>query len=122
MSGDCYREQEVNKFLKSPFFMLKGENMSLPLLILRAKQTILDYLYNQGSCKGRELGRHVIDNLAWKERMYGEIVYRPVAKDGLAFIMAYKELETDGEIKIVRPKGVPFPMTDYETTFELNIP
>jgi hypothetical protein len=96
--------------------------MKFPLSILRAKDTILDFLNNHGASRGGELGRHVLDKLAWKERMDGEIVYRPVAKDGLAFIMAYKELETDGEIKIVRPKGVPFPMTDYETTFELNIP
>ena len=39
----------------------------------------------------------------------------------LAFIRAYKALEAEGAIKVTRPSDVPFPVTDFETRFQLEV-
>jgi len=79
-------------------------------LINIAGQYIMDYLRERGECRQKVLMSFVLEKL------------RHHTKTGhlLAFTSAYKKLESYGLIKIKRPKGVPFPMTDAETIFKVT--
>lgn len=81
---------------------------------------MLKYLRDNGLSKRLELERYVINILNIKERRDGTILHRTKPIHGLAFILAYKELESMDQIEIQRPTGVPFPMTDFETLFSVN--
>jgi hypothetical protein len=91
--------------------------MGFRRIICRAKLEILDYLKQNTSCKRLELEKHVLHQLSFREKKDGTIIEKPMPIDGLAFILAYKELEAEGQIKIERPKDVPSPMTDFNTLF-----
>jgi hypothetical protein len=91
--------------------------MGLSRIISCAKLEILDYLKQNTSCKRLELEKHVLHQLSFREKKDGTIIEKPMPIDGLAFILAYKELEAEGQIKIERPKDVPSPMTDFNTLF-----
>lgn len=66
----------------------------------------------KGVCAGRDLEKVVL--LAIKPEKSN-----PEAIHALAYILAYKELEAAGKIRISRSSGLPFPMTDFETKFEV---
>ena len=82
--------------------------------ISTAEYLIGNYLKDNSGCKSKELMPYVIGHLSVKEG----IKSRPQPIHTLAFIIAIKELEKEGVIKIERGK-VPFPMTDNETRFSL---
>ncbi len=73
-----------------------------------AGQYIMDYLRENGECTQRELMNAVLGKIRMHTKKWSF----------LAFVSAYKKLEGYGLIKIKRPEGVPFPMTDAETTFK----
>ena len=101
----------------------KGEKLSehLNKLIMTAKDVILHEL-KQGTLSGRDLQSRVISVIDFKEKKNGEFEHDTQPIHMSAFIRAYKELELTSQIKITRPAGVPFPMTDYATMFALNHP
>ena len=112
----------VAKTLKLPFSLnldctKRVIFMGFARIILRAKLEILDYLKQKTSCKRLELEKHVLHQLSFREKKDGTIIERPIPIDDLAFILAYKELEAEGQIKIERPKDVLPPMTDFNTLF-----
>ena len=94
----------------------------LNLLVLRAKNVILRELKEEGTLSGKTLQSRVISIIDFKEKKNGEFEHDTQPIHMSAFIRAYKELEMTSEIKITRPAGVPFPMTDYATMFALNHP
>ena len=94
------------------------ERMKLLSLTKKGKRAILRYLRNNGSCKRLELERYVMSILNMKELKDGTIVHRTKPIHSLAFILAHEELESTEEIKIQR-RGIPYPMTDFETIFSL---
>lgn len=88
-------------------------------MIESSKQAILDFLKN-GPCKDETLEKYVYSITGAKKKK-GKIELDVTSTHLSAFIMAYKELEDAGQIKITRPFDVPFQMTDYKTLFELKI-
>jgi len=93
--------------------------MRLRHLTNRAKNEILRFLQTHVSCKQPELEEHVLNFINERQNREGIPVHETKPIHGLAFILAYKELEADNQIKISRPYDVPFPMTDAETVFSL---
>lgn len=89
-------------------------------LIRKAKRYVLNYLKDNGSSKRLELEKYVMDILNLRELKDGTIVHRNKPIHGLAFIIAYKELEFENQIRIQRSATVPFPMTASETLFSLK--
>ena len=89
---------------------LKIRKPKIETLVATAKESILRHL-KEKPLSGKELGKSVIHSTGGKDG--------PTPIHTLAFILAYKELEQNGEIRIARPRDIPFPATDYETTFEL---
>jgi len=79
-------------------------------LVNIAGQYIMDYLREKRECTQKELMSFVLE----KVRLHTKTDYF------LAFTLAYKKLESYGLIKIKRPKGIPFPMTDAETIFKVK--
>lgn len=94
---------------------------NLNRLVMSAKDVILREL-KQGTLSGRDLQSRVLSVIDFKEKKNGEFEHDPQPIHISAFITAYKELEMTSEIKITRPTGVPYPMTDYATMFALNHP
>lgn len=82
--------------------------------ISTAEYLIGNYLKDNPDCKSKELMPHVINHLSIKEGKKS----KPQPIHTLAFIIAIKELEKEGVIKIERGT-VPFPMTDNETRFSM---
>ena len=101
----------------------KGGKLSknFNLLVLRAKDVIRREL-KQGVLSGRDLQSRVISVIDFKEKKNTGFEHDTQPIHMSAFIRAYKELEMASEIKIIRPVGVPLPMTDYATIFALNHP
>ena len=94
--------------------------MELTPLVERAKKNILNRLHEQGTCRKPRLETYVVQDLTKKVRKDGKVVHRRRLIHELAFILAYKQLESLKKINIQRPPNVPHPMTDFETTFSLN--
>lgn len=88
--------------------------------VYEARSLTLSYLREHGACSQRELEGYVASILNIVETKKEGIRHRTKPIHGLAFIIAYKELESERQIKIRRPLGVPFPMTDFETSFALR--
>jgi len=82
--------------------------------ISTAEYLIGNYLKDNSGCTSKTLMPYVINHLSTIEGMKS----KPQSIHTLAFIIAIKELEKEGVIKIERGK-VPFPMTDNESTFSL---
>jgi hypothetical protein len=72
---------------------------------------LIEQRLQKGSCNRREL-----------EKYLREMIKTPKddALRKLAVILSFKELEVVGKITISRPRSVPFPMTDFNTTFTLG--
>jgi hypothetical protein len=83
--------------------------------ISTAEYLIGNYLKDNSNCKSKELMPYVINQLSTRE---SEIKHKPQPIHTLAFIIAIKEMEKEGVIKIERGT-VPFPMTDNESRFSL---
>lgn len=66
----------------------------------------------------RNLKPKVISSINWRE-VHGVFIHDTKPVHVLAYILAYKQLEEEHKIRIMRPADVPFPMTDYNTTFAL---
>jgi len=79
-------------------------------LINIAGQYIMDYLREKRECTQKELMSFVLEKI----RLHTKTDHF------LAFTLAYKKLESYGLIKIKRPEGIPFPMTDAETIFKVK--
>jgi hypothetical protein len=91
----------------------------LSRLVGEAKEEIIYFLRAKGPCKRPKLEAYIISSINLENTRNGiEHRTRPVHR--LAFILAFKELESQAEIEIQRPLTVPFPMTDNETMFSLN--
>lgn len=86
----------------------------------QARDLTVHYLKTYGACKRPELEKYVLSILNIKERK-GVIIHETKPIHRIAFIMAYKELEAEGAVKIDRPLKVPFPMTDFETHFSFSV-
>lgn len=81
---------------------MKVKKPSFIDFVLSLKTNMLEFIRNHPDCTRKEL-EQIID-----------VKHR---KANLAFILAFKELEREGTIRIARPRDVPFPMTDGETRF-----
>jgi len=102
----------------------------LPFVTIDAKKAILRVLENAGQVTGIvKLERNVLAKINVKHDRFGKVIYhketfRPIRETKpvhrLAFVVAYKRLEKEGKIEILRPQGIPFPMTDNETTFKIG--
>lgn len=116
-------EKEIERFQRD----LPWETKEAKRLILRILKEV--HPSSEGITGVIELERRVFKDLTIKRDRFGNIVYgketflpehrtKPVHE--LAFIRAYKLLEMEGKIKIQRPPGIPFPMTDNQTIFSLT--
>lgn len=94
----------------------------LDKLAKSAKRAIIQCLGVHGTRSGKDLMSSVLSIIDVKEKKDGEIEHIPKPIHMLAFIIAYKELEREGQIIISRSANTPFPMTDYKTTFTLHNP
>lgn len=84
---------------------MRVKKPSFEEFIKSLKPNMLNFIEKHSDCTRRQL-EGIVD------------FRRPLAK--LAFIIAYKQLEAEGAIKVTRPHGIPFPMTDFETQFQLE--
>ena len=109
----------------TPLFFLKGLKMDklsqLATYVSSAEYSIVNYLKDHPDCTSEELTPHIIDCISIKANNEGKIERKPQAIHTLAYLIAVKELETEGVIKIERGT-VPFPMTDAESRFSLVKP
>jgi len=93
----------------------------LSMLVSSAEWHIVQYLKEHSSCIRKELNPYVIEAISTKTNSQGKIVHKPQLIHDLAFLIAIKELEVEGLLKIDRDT-VPFPMTDFVTRFSLVKP
>ena len=93
--------------------------MTLNSLVIDAMRMIERYLKDKINSKEASLEKSTLWALSMKEKKDGTITHEIKPIHMLAFILAYKKLETEGKITIQRPKDVPYPMTDYETLFSI---
>lgn len=82
-----------------------------------ARYAIIDYLKKYGACTRKVLESYVLAKMSAITRRDGSIKHAILPVHELAFILAYKELENESQIQITRPRDVPSPATDFETTF-----
>jgi hypothetical protein len=87
----------------------------LSTLVHQAKHEILLYLKDKELCDRKELEAHVLSLLNVRVTRLGHIAHNVKPIYVLAFVLAFSELEREGEIKIKRPEGVPHPFTDFLT-------
>lgn len=86
-----------------------------------AEYVIANYLKDHNGCKKTELMPHVLNILGTHENKEGGIVTKIQPIHTLAFLIAIKEMETEGILKIDRG-DLPFPLTDFKTCFSLAKP
>ncbi len=91
----------------------------LERLVSSAKSAILHRLWNASRTVRRQLEEYVLERISSREKRDGTITHTTKPIHSLAFILAYKKLESDGEIEI-RRGNIPFPMTDSESMFILK--
>jgi len=92
---------------------------TLNSLVMTAKDEIL-ILLSSGPINDRVLMPKVVSSINWRETRELEIVHETKPVHISAYILAYKQLEEEHKIQITRPADVPFPMTDFMTTFALK--
>lgn len=90
---------------------------TLNRLVTSAENEILRVL-SPKPIHGKALEAEVLYWINGRETRQYDVVHETKPIHILAFILAYKQLEATGKIKVTRPKDVPFPMTDYTTIFE----
>jgi hypothetical protein len=91
---------------------------SFATLVESGKEEILRLLAS-GPLQDKDLQPRVLNWINIKILRDETVKHETLSVHCLAYIIAYKQLEQEGQIKISRPPGVPFPMTDYKTTFGL---
>jgi hypothetical protein len=101
--------------------MESNEANKLATYVSSAEYSIVNYLKEHPDCTSKELMPHVIDCMSIKANKKGEIERNPQPIHTLAFLIAFKELDAEGVIKIDRG-SVPFPMTDFKSIFSLVKP
>ena len=101
--------------------MESNEANKLATYVSSAEYSIVNYLKEHSGCTSKELTSHVIDHISIKANKEGEIERKPQSIHTLAYLIAFKELEAEGVIKIDRG-SVPFPMTDFKSRFSLVKP
>jgi hypothetical protein len=79
----------------------------------------IERLLSSGPMQDKDLRPKVLNWINIKILRDETVKHETLPVHCLAYIVAYKQLEQEGRIKISRPPGVPFPMTDYKTTFAL---
>ena len=84
-----------------------------------AKYWLLKYLRENSIVQRLTLEPYVLSRINITQKRDETMVHRTKPIHSVAFILAYKELEAQGEIEIKRG-SIPFPMTDFETTFTLK--
>jgi len=90
----------------------------LEKFVSSAEYTIVHYLKEHDGCTKRKMMPQVIDQISIRENKEGEIIHDPKPIHTLTFLIAIKELEVEGVLKIDRG-DVPFPSTDFKTRFSL---
>lgn len=98
--------------------MNHNKTKTLESSISTAEYVIATYLKDHNGCKRHELMPHVLNILGTHKNKKGEIVTKIESIHTLAFILAVKELEKEGVIRIERFE-VPFPMLDNKSQFFL---
>ena len=93
----------------------------LATYVSSAEYSIINYLKDHSDCTSKELTPHIIDCISIKANKEGKIERNPQPIHTLAFLIAFKELEREGVIKIDRG-AIPFPMTDFKSRFSLVKP
>ena len=93
----------------------------LSMLIASAEWHIIYYLKEHNDCTREKLNPYIIDAISTKTNKQGKITHKPPLIHDLAFLIAIKELEVEGLLKIDRG-NLPFPMTDFVTRFSLAKP
>ena len=101
--------------------MESTEANKLATYVSSAEYSIVNYLKEHPDCTSKELTSHVVDCISIKANKEGKIERAPQSIHTLAYLIAFKELEAEGVIKIDRGV-VPFPMTDNESIFSLVKP
>jgi hypothetical protein len=101
--------------------MESNEANKLATYVSSAEYSIVTYLKEHSNCPSEELMPHVIDCMSIKANKKGIIERNPQPIHTLAYLIAFKELEAEGVIKIDRG-SVPFPMTDHKSRFSLAKP
>jgi len=91
--------------------MNPNKTKTLESFVSTAEFAIANYLKDHNGCKRTDLMPHVLNILGTHENKEGEIVTKIQPIHTLAFILATKELEKEGVIRIERFE-VPFPMLD----------
>jgi len=95
---------------------------SLANLTARTKDVILEQLKSGQPMSDKNLMPLVLSIINLIEKRNGDLEHRTETVHIIAYIKAYKELEANGQLKITRSVGVPAPMTDYETLYQLQRP
>jgi len=87
-------------------------------LIPTAEYAITTYLKDHGGCLKKELMEHALDAInSYESHGYTEHKTKPIHT--LAWILAFKELELEGVIRVER-YDIPFPMVDNKSQFYLK--
>ena len=98
--------------------MNPNKTKTLESFVSTAEYVIANYLKDHSGCTREKLMPHVLDILGTHENKGGEVVHEIKPIHTLAFILAAKELEKEGVIRIERFE-VPFPMLDNKSQFSL---
>ena len=120
-----YHNEEKNNF-KIPTFFFRVFDMSknsdkinvLGNLIPTAEYAITTYLKDHGGCLKKELMEHALNTInSYEYHGYTEHETKPIHT--LAWLLAFKELEREGVIRVER-YNIPFPMVDNKSQFYLK--
>jgi hypothetical protein len=117
-------EKNNNKTLTSFF---KGTYMSensskinlLESLISTAEYVMANYLKDHNGCLKRELMNHVLSVIDLHENRSNSEVHQTKPIHTLAWLIAFKEMEREGVIRVER-HDLPFPMVDDRSLFYLK--
>jgi hypothetical protein len=91
----------------------------LDKLVVAARASILHYLKRYGECTRLEAESYVRSIINIKFHRDGSHYHSDDPIYNLAIILAYKELEREGQIEIHRAPDIPFPATDFKSKFIL---
>jgi len=98
--------------------MNHNKTKTLESSVSTAEYVIANYLKDHNGCTREKLMPHVLDILGTHENKEGEVVHEIKPIHTLAFILAVKELEKEGVIRIERFEA-PFPMLNSKSQFSL---
>lgn len=100
------------------FCLNPDKSNALESIVSTAEYIIGNYLKDHNGCSRDDLMSHVLQKIGSRTNKKDELVYDPQPIHTLAFIIAIKEMEKEGILRIDR-FDVPFPMTDKHTLFYL---